>query len=358
MIRKSKLSILILIVVLLVTVVFCSSQTVLAQDAKYIIRVAFMDPPDPMGQVMAAFWTVFKNKLEAFTGGEVEVQLFPSGQLGNDVQMYKEVKAGNIEISGAGAGSLGSAMYPPISIFELPYLFPDNMIAINVLTLDNPFVKELVEGFKKETGLGILAVVPQSFRNLTNNVRPITKPGDLKGLKIRTQQIPAHMKMVEATGAQSVPIAYTELYTSLQTGVVDGQENPISNIVAMHFHEVQKHLTLSQHAINCPVPIYNAKWFESLPDDIQQKIMKAAEAARISSSGLSHIHDVVNLEKIKDAGVEIYVPSPEELVEFKKIMQPAALEYFKGQIKGGAELLSKLEEEIDKAEQRYKNLIY
>jgi len=358
MISKSKLSILILIAVLLVTLLFCSSQTVFAKDAKYTIRVAFMDPPDPIGQVMAAFWAVFKDKVEAFTGGEVEVKLFPSGQLGNDVQMYREVKAGNIEMSGAGAGSLGSAMYPPISIFELPFLFPDNKVAIDVLKLDNPFVKELVQGLKKETGIGIIAIVPQSFRNLTNNVRPIKTLDDLKGLKIRTQQIPAHMKMIEAAGAQAVPIAYTELYTSLQTGVVDGQENPLSNIVAMHFHEVQKYLTLSKHAINCPVPIYNVKWFESLPDDIQVKIMKAAEAARVSSSGLSHIHDVVNLGKVKEAGVEVYVPGPEELAEFKKIMQPDALKLFKNQIEGGAELLSKLEKEIEKAEKRYKNLVY
>jgi C4-dicarboxylate-binding protein DctP len=358
MISKSKLSILILIAVLLVTLVLCSSQAVFAKDVKYIIRAAHMDPPDPMGQVNAAFFAVFKDKIEELTGGEVEVDLFPSGQLGNDAQMYKEVKAGNIEMSGAGAGSLGSALYPPISIFELPFLFPDNKIAIDVLTLDNPFVKELVEGFKKETGLGILAVIPQSFRNLTNNVRPIKTPDDLKGLKIRTQQIPAHMKMVEATGAHSVPIAYTELYTSLQTGVVDGQENPLSNIVAMHFYEVQKYLTLSKHALNCSVPIYNVKWFESLPEDIQIKIMKAAEAARVSSSGLSHVSDVVNLEKVKEAGLEVCVPGPEELTEFKKIMQPDALELFKDQVKGGAELLSKLEKEIEKAEQRYKNLIY
>ena len=358
MIYKSKLSILIFIAVLLITLVFCSSQTVFAEGAKYIIRAAFQDPPDPMKQVTATFWTVFKDRIEAFTGGEVEVQLFPSGQLGDAQANYRAVKAGEIEMTNAGAGTLGSALYPQITMFELPYLFPDNMLAIDVLTLETPFIRELVEGLKKETGIRTIAIYTQGFRHLTNNVRPIKTPYDLKGLKIRTQQIPAHMKMIEATGAHSVPIAFTELYTSLQTGVVDGEENPLFNIVAQHMHEVQKYLTLSSHVINCVMAICNDNWFESLPNDIQSKIMKAAEAAVVSSEGLTQVLDVVFLETIKEAGVEIYVPSPEELLEFKKVMQPDALESFRSEVKGGAELLSMLEKEIEKAEQRYENLVY
>jgi len=358
MICKSKLNILILITVLLVTLVFCSSQTVFAEGAKYTIRAAFMDPPTPLGQPTSAFWIVFKDKVEALTGGEVEVELFPSGQLGNANENYRAVRSGEIEMCNAGAGSLGSAVYPLLSIFSLPFLFPDNKIAIDVLKLDNPTVKELVEGLKKEAGLRIIAINPQSFRNLTNNVRPIKTLDDFKGLKIRTMQVPVHIKMIEAAGAQAVPIAYTELYTSLQTGVVDGQENPLSNIVAMHFQEVQKYLTLSKHAINCAMAIINENWFANLPDDIQGKILKAAEAASISSSGLTHILDVVYLGKIKEAGVEVYVPSPEELAVFKKVMQPDAIELYKSEIEGGAELLSKLEKEIEKAEERYKDLTY
>jgi len=354
--RFNKLSVLLIVSILFVLI--CGSTNIFAEGAKYTIRVATMDSPYPAGGPYAAFWIVFKDKVEAFTGGEVEVKIFFSGQLGDDLHSYREVRAGNLEMSSAGAGSLGSAIYAPISIFELPYLFPDNKIAIDVLKLDNSFVKELVEGLKKESGMGILCITPQSFRHLTNNVRPIKKVGDLKGLKIRTMQVPAHMKMIEAAGAQVVPIAFTELYTSLQTGVIDGQENPLANIVSKHFDEVQKYLTLSQHVINCVVPIYNDKWFKSLPNDIQIKILKAAEVARVTSSGLSHLSDVVDLEKLKESGMEVYVPSPEEIVEFKKVMQPDALELYKSQVKGGDELLSKLEKEIEKAEQRYKNLVY
>jgi len=356
MICKNKLSILILVSVLLAVLVFSSSQAVFAEEAKYIIRVGFMDTYNPIENVTACYFAVFKNKLEQFTGGEVEVRLFPNGQLGSDNTVLRQVRAGNLEMSNTGAGALGSAWYPPLSIFELPFLFPDNLLAIDVLKLDNPFVKELVKGFKEETGVGILSLIPESFRNLTNNVRPIKTVNDLKGLKIRVMKIPAHMKMIEATGAQAVPIAFSELYTSLQTGVVDGQENPLGNIVSMHFDEVQKYLTMSKHALNCATPVYNIKWFESLPEGIQCKIMKAAVAARVSTAGLSHIHDVVNLGKVKESGMEVYVPSPEELLEFKRVMQPDALELFKTQVKGGAEMLSKLEKEIEKAEQKYKNL--
>ena len=350
MIRKSKLSIMMLIVVLLVTLVFCSSQTVFAKEAKYVIRVAYMDPADPMRQPSAAFWAVFKNELEAYTGGEVEVRIFPNGQLGDALENYRAIKAGEIEMSNGGPGSLGSAMYPPISIIELPYMFPDNQVAINILKLDNPFAKELYEGLKKETGVRVIAAFTQGFRNITNNVRPIKSPDDLKGLKMRTPQADVYMKTMAASGAQVVPIAYNELYTSLQTGVVDGQENPLGNIVAMSFQEVQKYLTLNKHILNGVVQICNNDWFESLPDDIQHKIFKAAEVASYSASGLALIFDAVNLDVIRDAGVEVYAPSPEELAEFKRVMQPGALDWYKNKVEDGAEWILKLEKEIKKAE--------
>ena len=272
--------------------------------------------------------------------------------------MYQQVKAGEIEITGGAAGSFGSAIYPPISILEMPYMFPSNKIALDVLKLDNPFVKELVQGLKEKTGLGIIGIVPQSFRNLTNNVRPIRKPEDMKGLKFRVQQIPAHIKMIEATGAQAVGIAFPELYTSLQTGVVDGQENPIGHVMVHSFFEVQDYLTLDKHVIIAVMGIYNVEWFDSLPKNIQVKIMEAAEIARISSTGLSQLLDVVKIEDIKATGMNIYVCSPEEIEKFREVMQPAALEWFKENVEGGSVLVEKLLSEVEKAKQRYQNLVY
>jgi tripartite ATP-independent transporter DctP family solute receptor len=348
-------SIRIFALVLAVVLLFGVTSVVGGKDEKYVVRLAFMDPPDPYSSVNTAFMVVFKNKVEEYTGGQVEVKLYPSGQLGSDLDNYKRVRTGEIEMSGAGAGSLGNALYPQLAIFELPYLFPDNKVAFDVLSLDNPFIQELVDGIKKKAGVGIIAFIPQSFRNLTNSKRPIKKPGDLKGLKIRTQEVKAHMEMVRATGAQVVPIPYTELYTSLQTGVVDGQENPLNNIRAMNFFEVQKYLTLTKHAINVPVPIYNVKWFESLPKDIQMKILKAADAARVTSAGMAELSDAVNLEKFRESGMDVYIPSSEELEEFKRVMQPPALEWYRANIEGGAELLTKLQREIEKAQERYES---
>lgn len=322
-------------------------------DAEYVIRVAYQDPPNPLGSVNSAFMSVFELKVEEFTGGRVDVQLFPSGQLGSDLDNYMRVKAGELEMSGAGTGSLANALYPPLGIFDLPFLFPDNITAFEVLDFDNPFVERLNNELKEEAGIGVIAFIPQSFRNITNDRRAIRSPADLAGLKMRTMQVRPHMAMMSAAGAQVVPIAFTELYTSLETGVVDGQENPLSNIRAMNFFEVQKYLTMSKHAINVSAPIYNVAWFEGLPAEIQSGIRRAAAAARTASVGAAFLSDLTNIGYFRQAGVEVYIPTPAEMAEFRRVMQPDALKWFRDNVDGGAELLVQLQREIEKASGQY-----
>jgi len=287
------------------------------------------------------------------------VKLFPNGQLGDQLSMLQQVKTGELEMAGIAGAPLASALYPPFSIFSLPYLVKDHKIAEDLLVMDNPFVKYIVSDLKEKTGVSILTIAPQGFRNLTNNVRPIKSPEDLKGLKIRTMQVTPHIKMINSAGANAVPVPWLELYSALETGVVDGQENPLALIKSMHYDEVQDYLTISKHVLLSGIRVYNVEWFESLPKDLQVAIIKAAEHARSSDFGLNNIMDALLLEEFDQSSkINVYIPTSEEINMFKEAMQPAAFNWFFEEVEEGEELIEMLNAEIDKIEERYINLIY
>ena len=138
----------------------------------------------------------------------------------------------------------------------------------------------MTDRFLKDTGIKVLKISHLGFRHITNSKRPITSPADLKGLKIRTQPNPLHLQGFKAFGASPTPMAFAELFTALQQGVVDGQENPIYNILVMRIHEVQKYMTLTYHLWNAGGFIMSDKYYKGLPEDIRTAIDKAAVAAR------------------------------------------------------------------------------
>jgi len=181
----------------------------------------------------------FAKNVKEQSNDRIEVEIYPSAQLGTEMQMLESVKMGALE--GVQCGPFEDAS-PKLAVFTMPFLF-SSMDEVHKVTRSD-FTTELVK-CTEENGIKVLAVGDEGeFRQFTNNVRPITKPADLKGLKMRTPPMDSIIKIMTALGGNPVSIPFSELYMALKTGVADGEENPLTNIESTKLYEVQKYLTL------------------------------------------------------------------------------------------------------------------
>jgi len=220
----------------------------------------------------------FKKELENLTNGRVKVEYYYGWTLANNTEAVVGGLQTNVfQVSDWGLGTFAeySKAFLPL---DVPYLITTKEAAYDVIRGEPG--KIMKDRFLKDTGIKVLKISHLGFRHITNSKRPITTPADLKGLKIRTQPNPLHLQGFKAFGASPTPISFAELFTALQQGVVDGQENPIYNIVAMRIYEVQKYMTLSNHLWNAGGFIMSDKYYNSLPEDTRAAIDKAAVAAR------------------------------------------------------------------------------
>ncbi|MEW6666695.1 MAG: TRAP transporter substrate-binding protein [Thermodesulfobacteriota bacterium] len=221
---------------------------------------------------------VFKKELEKLTDGRVKVQYYFGWTLANNTEaVVGGLQSGGFEVSDWGLGTFAeySKAFLPI---DVPYLITRKEVAYDIIRGETG--RMMTDRFLKDTGIKVLKISHLGFRHITNSKRPITSPADLKGLKIRTQPNPLHLQGFKAFGASPTPMAFAELFTALQQGVVDGQENPIYNIIAMRLHEVQKYMSLTYHLWNAGGFIMSDKYYKSLPEDIRTAVDKAAVAAR------------------------------------------------------------------------------
>ena len=325
--------------------------------AEYTMKIASGCPADPLALPASASLAIFQAKVAEYTDGKVEVKIYPDGQLGDQLSGLQQVKSGELQGSELAMGVMAN-LYPAISFTDLPYIIPDMKVAQDLYSRSNPFMKEIIKDMEKKTGVGIMFFSPQSYRNLTNNSRMVRSVSDMKGLKIRTMQVKPHIDMFNATGAQAVPIPWLEVYTSLQTGVVDGQENPIATIKAMNFDEVQKYITMTKHVHLVGAVTYNVRWFNKLPRDLQTAVMKAADEASVGSEAIAPLYDILDSKTLTDKGVQIYTPTAAQLAEFKKIMQPPAFKWYTKKVKNGEQILDDLNREIRRIQSSYSDLIY
>ena len=328
-----------------------------APAAQYVMKIASGTPANPMALPASAALAIFEAKCELYTNGAVDVQIFSDGQLGDQLSGLQQVKSGELQGSELAMGVMAN-LFPKITFTDLPYVMPDMKVAQDLYRRDNPFIKKILAELQEKTGVGILFFSPQAYRHVTNSKRPVKSVEDMKGLKIRTMQVRPHILMFNATGAMATPIPWLEVYTSMQTGVVDGQENPLATIRASNYQEVQKYITLTGHVHLVGAVTYNVEWFNKLPKDIQYGIMKAADEARVGSEAIAPLYDIIDAKFLTEKGMEIYQPTPEQLAEFKKIMQPPAFEWFRENVEGGAEVIDELEKEIARIQESYNALVY
>ncbi len=314
----------------------------------YVMKFSWVDPPDPLGQSTSGYAAVLKAEIEKLSGGRIKVELYPGGQLGDQRSSVQQVRRGTIEAANISSGVLASLYYPNLGIVDMPFSFSSREVARRVFDGENPFTKKLIADCVQKTGIRILSLQPFGFRHLTNNVRPVRSPADTKGLKIRTMEIVPHMELMKSLDANPVPIPFLELYTSLQTKVVDGEENTLQNIVAQKFYQVQRYLTLDGHVMGVGATLINEKWFQSLPQDLKLAVIEGERVATITYTGLGELLDTLAMEKLRSEGMEIYAPSAQEMKKFRDQAVPHVRKWMEGQL--GKAFVAEYLDAIDKAE--------
>lgn len=282
----------------------------------------------------------FRDLLEEKTGGKYTVTIFPGGQMGGERQQWEGIMTGTLDMTISSTGPL-PAWFPQFQVFDFPYLFTNEAQADAVL--DGPLGTEMF-ALLETKGIKPLSWMENGFRNFTNDTRPLVEPEDLKGLKIRVMENPLMMDTIRLLGADPTPIPFNELYTALQQGVVDGQENPINLIYTSKFHEVQKYLTVSGHFYSPYILAMNKAKFESFPADVQNAIIEAAMEARLYQREVSRRQVAEYLDKmIEEKGLEVVTLTDEQKQKWAEATLPI-YEQYKDKI--GLDLYEKIMSEV------------
>lgn len=269
-----------------------------AVQAETTLRFAHTQPTSDTHHVAAE---LFAERVAELTDGAITVVVHPAGELGNDPAILEGVRLGSIDI-----GQTGNPFYtrfaPKLNVLDLPYLFDSYE---HVYRIVDGEVGESLLGELEQNRMKGLAFWEIGFRKITNSVRAIHTPADLAGLKIRTTPNPAHVQAFELWGAEPTPMAFTEVYLALETGTVDGQENPVNIIRSNRFQEVQSHMSLTDHAYTVSIVSMNLDKFRGLPEEHQEALVSAAREAAEFQRRLNREQDDEGLAEIAAAGVEI-----------------------------------------------------
>ena len=258
-------------ILVMVGLILLSALVVSQSEARNLILGHGAAPGNP--RTLAA--EMFAKIVSEGSKGQLTVQIQGSEQLGSDVEMLQSAKLGTLDITANSQGPL-STMVPEAAIFGLPFLFSTPQEVWQIL--DGPIGNKVASLVDKQD-MKLLAWWDNGIRHISNNVRPINQPADLKGMKIRTPQDPITIDIFKALGANPTPIAFGELYLALRQGTVDGQENPFVNIWSAKLHEVQKYISLSGHKYESTPFIVSMKTWSSLSPEHQQLLQRAAKQA-------------------------------------------------------------------------------
>ncbi len=346
--KKSSMKIMLMISIIFFALIIFSAPLL----AKVNIKIAMDDPLD-YNDALGAGMMKFKDLVESRSNGEITVQLFPNSQLGTTVEMLDQAKRGTVQMmSGATLSQLASIFYPDFMVFDIPYLFRSEMSVFDIINPQNEFMRGLIEDMAAKTGMRIGYEYCGGFRQTTNSVREIKEPQDFKNLKIRTMEVEAHKEMMKALGASPTPIAYQELYSAMQTGVVDGQENPIKNIWVKSMFEVQDYLTMDSHIAHICGVVMNEKFYQSLSEEHKSIIDEAMQQCFILSTGVAQKLNLEMLDVLKEKGMKVTYLTDEQHNLFKEATQPAVLEFIRKGVDNES-VIDELYRQIEIVEKKY-----
>ena len=262
----------------------------------------------------------FQELVEKYSDGKITVDLFQDNQLGDDKTSAEGVQNGDIDIAVSSTSSL-STLYKDYYLYDTPYLFL-NAREVYDIGFDGPAAQEMLNGVES-VGLKHMAMWENGFRNYTNDSHPISTPEDCKGQKIRTMENPIHLKAWKAIGANPTPMAFSELFTAMQQGTVDGEENPIGIISSNRFYEVQKYISMTQHVYTPYVVVMNPDKYASLTPEQQEIVDRSMKEATEFQLKQSAEDEAKGIREMEEFGCEINELTEEQKTEFQKIMEEA-----------------------------------
>jgi len=294
---------------------------------KIILKFGHVGAP---GSLFAQSVEEFARRANARLGDKAEVQVFGSSQLGKDAELLQKLKLGQVHFSLP--SSVMSSVSDEFGIFEMPYIIKDRA---HMNLVEDALFEQVMQPAAKKKGYRILALWENGFRNITNNVRPINKPGDLDGVKLRTPKGAWRVKMFQSYGANPTPMAFSEVFTALQTGVIDGQENPYAQIASAKFQEVQKFLSITGRVYTPAYVLVSDKHFSDLPEDVQETLSSTAREMQAYVYAQAARLETDLLKQLVDGGMEVNTADKDAFVAaFKPIYDE-----FATSVDGGANLI-------------------
>lgn len=298
----------------------------LTANAEKVLRFAHDNKADMMENPAHAFTGVFKNIVEAASNGEIRVEIYPSNQLGSAKEHIQMVRDGQIQGTLSSTGAL-AGYYPRIGVLDVPFAFNSNASTYEVL--DGSFGKALAADIDASLGDVKVLGFPDTggFFSVTNSKRAINTLEDFKGIRIRTMTLPTHQKIIQSLGGEAYPLAWGEVYSSLQTGVIDGQMNPIPTVTFAKFDEVQEYLTLTNHLFAPYTLMLNKAFYDGLTDEERKIIHFAAQSGIVAGRGLSRVIEASErgLEGLKKT-MKVNALSATERERFREATQPVVIE--------------------------------
>jgi C4-dicarboxylate-binding protein DctP len=285
-------------------------------DAPIVIKFSHVVAKDtPKGKAAEKF----KALAEAATKGRVKIELYPNSTLYKDKEELEALQLGAVQMLAPSLAKFGPLGVKEFELFDLPFIFNDKQALYRVT--QGPIGQDMLKKLESK-GIRGLAYWDNGFKMMTSN-RPMRVPADMKGLKLRIQSSKVLDEQMRALGANPQVMAFSEVYQAMQTGVVDGSENPPSNIFTQKMHEVQKHLTVTNHGYIGYAVIVNKKFWDKLPADIRTELELAMKEATEYANNIAQQENDQALENIRKSGkTVIYVPTDAERAEWRKTLVP------------------------------------
>ena len=257
----------------------------------------------------------FARRANAKLGNKAKVVVFGSSQLGGDKELLQKLKLGTVDI--ALPSTVMSSESDVFGVFEMPYLVKDRA---HMGRIERELFWTQLAPEAEKKGLKILAVWENGYRHVTNSKRPINVPADLQGIKLRVPEGKWRVKMFQAYGANPSPMKFSEVFTALQTGVMDGQENPFTQIYSAKFQEVQKYLSLTGHVYTPAYVAVGAKKWATLPDDVRKVLEDTAKETQAFVYAAAEKDDTELLGKLKAAGMQVNTPNKDAFIAASKVV--------------------------------------
>lgn len=296
---------------------------------------------------------VFENFVEQASNGAIEVELFIGTQLcSNGSECLAGVADGNIDVVIQTSGGTAN-IFPFVQVLDLPYLMADDRVAESALSAGSPFVSKMQEMVMETSGGAVRLMTignTGGWRNFANTQRRVQGPGDLEGLKIRTVVADLPQELVRALGAAPTPIPWPELFTSFQTGVVEGSKNGITDIMGMKFPDAGlQYITLDGHAYMGALWFMNNEKFMSMPENLRRVVVDGFYALQQATFASPKRKSIQAYQDFAAGGGDIYVPTPEEKAAFKESAAPV-YDWFKANVDGGEAVFNALVTAVEEAE--------